>query len=45
VIWLLVAAFTYFLPTLEVPAPDAHLAWHERLGLDALTLLKDHDTA
>jgi MFS family permease len=44
VIWLLVAAFTYFLPTLEVPATDAHLAWHERLGLDALTLLKDHDT-
>jgi MFS family permease len=44
VIWLLVATFTYFLPTLEVPITDEHLTWHERLGLDALTLLKDHDT-
>jgi nucleoside transporter len=42
--WLLVGAFTFFLPALEVPPSAAHLSWHERLGLDALTLLKDRDT-
>jgi MFS family permease len=44
VFWLLVAAFTYFLPTLEIPKSAEHLSWHERLGLDALTLLRDRDT-
>ena len=44
VLWLLVAAFTFFLPALEVPAAAAHLSWHERLGLDALTLLRDRNT-
>jgi nucleoside transporter len=44
VVWLMVAAFTYFLPQLEVPSSAEHLTWHERLGLDALTLLKNHDT-
>lgn len=44
VVWLLVALFTYFLPKLEVPPSAEHLSWHERLGLDALTLLKDRDT-
>jgi nucleoside transporter len=43
-LWLLVATFTYFLPTLEIPPSAEHLSWHERLGLDALTLLKDRDT-
>ncbi len=43
-LWLLVAAFTFLLPQLEVPAAVAHLSWHERLGLDALTLLRDRDT-
>ena len=43
VLWLLVAGFTYFLPTLETPPPATHLTWHERLGLDALSLLKNHD--
>jgi MFS family permease len=42
--WLLVAAFTYFLPALEIPKSAEHLSWHERLGLDALTLLRDRDT-
>jgi MFS family permease len=42
--WLLVAGFTYFLPALEIPKSAEHLSWHERLGLDALTLLKDRDT-
>ena len=44
VFWLLVAGFTYFLPALKVPPSAEHLSWHERLGLDALTLLKDRDT-
>jgi MFS family permease len=43
VIWLLVALFTYYLPKLEVPKSAEHLSWHERLGLDALTLLRDRD--
>jgi len=38
-IWLLAAAFTFFLPALEAPV-SARLTWHERLGLDALTLLR-----
>lgn len=41
--WLLVTASTYFLPVLETPKSAEHLRWHERLGLDALTLLKNHD--
>jgi len=41
--WLLVAAFTGFLPSLETPKSAEHLTWHERLGLDALTLLKNRD--
>jgi len=41
--WLLVAGFTYFLPVLETPRTITQLTWHERLGLDALTLLKNHD--
>lgn len=43
VLWLLVAAFTFFLPELETPPAVVHLSWHERLGLDALTLLKNPD--
>ena len=43
VVWLLVAGFTNFLPALEIPPSAEHLSWHERLGLDALTLLKDRD--
>ena len=39
--WLVVAAFTFFLPQLEVPKSAENLSWHERLGLDALTLLKN----
>lgn len=39
IIWLTVAGFTFFLPPQE-PPPSAHLTWHERLGLDALTLLR-----
>jgi MFS family permease len=43
-VWLVVAGFTCFLPQLEVPRSAENLTWHERLGLDALTLLKDRDT-
>lgn len=42
--WLLVALFTFFLPALEIPPSAEKLAWHERLGLDALSLLKDRNT-
>ena len=41
--WLVVAGFTFFLPALETPKSAEHLSWHERLGLDALTLLKNPD--
>jgi hypothetical protein len=43
VIWVLAALFTFFLPALETPKSVQHLTWHERLGLDALTLLKNPD--
>jgi MFS family permease len=43
VVWLVVGMFTCFLPALEVPPSVANLTWHERLGLDALTLLKNRD--
>lgn len=39
-LWLMLAGFTHFLPELETPKSVADLTWHERLGLDALTLLK-----
>jgi nucleoside transporter len=42
-LWLLVAGFTYFLPAVEPPRAAANLTWHERLGLDALTLLRLRD--
>ncbi len=43
VMWVLTAIFSRFLPELETPASAEHLTWHERLGLDALTLLKNPD--
>lgn len=42
-IWVVVCGFTYFLPPMETPKSVEHLNWHERLGLDALTLLKNPD--
>jgi len=44
IIWLILAGFTFFLPELKVPKSAENLSWHERLGLDALTLLKNLDT-
>lgn len=43
VVWFLVGLFTWFLPILEIPRSAEHLTWHERLGLDALTLLKNRN--
>lgn len=43
VMWLAVAGFTYFLPQLEVPKSAENLSWRERLGLDALKLLRNRD--
>jgi MFS family permease len=42
--WLLVAGFTFFLRTLEIPPSAEHLSWRERFGLDALSLLRNRDT-
>jgi MFS family permease len=43
VVWLVVCGFTFFLPVLETPPSAEHLTWRERLGLDALALLKNPD--
>ena len=42
-LWVVLAGFTFFLPTLEVPQSAENLTWRERMGLDALTLLKNRD--
>jgi nucleoside transporter len=42
-VWLLVAAFTFFLPPLQMPPAVENLTWSERFGLDALALLKNRD--
>jgi hypothetical protein len=44
VTWLLVVGFTFVLPDLDTPKSAVNLTWGQRLGLDALTLLrvKDH---
>ena len=41
VVWLGVAGFTFCLPETEPPPAVTNLTWHERLGLDALTLLRN----
>ena len=41
--WGLVSLFSFFLPSVDVPKSAENLSWHERLGLDALTLLKVRD--
>jgi MFS family permease len=42
VVWLMVCGLTFFMPVVP-PKPAVHLKWYERLGLDALTLLKNPD--
>ena len=41
--WLVVAVFTFFLPGVTPPKSSEHITLGQRLGLDALTLLKNHD--
>jgi len=41
--WLVVAAFTFALPSVAPPKSTAHLSVRERLGLDALSLLRHPD--
>ena len=41
--WLIVAGFTFFLPPLETPKAVAQLTLRQRLGWDALALLKNPD--
>ena len=41
--WLAVAAFTSFCPASRRPKSAEHLTLRQRLGLDALSLLKNHD--
>lgn len=43
VAWLIVAGFTYWLPAVEPPKSAVGLTLRQRLGLDALTLLKHPD--
>lgn len=42
-LWLVLAVFTLLLPNVSPPASATHLSIRERLGLDALTLLKKPD--
>ncbi len=41
--WLALAAFTFLLPGTAPPEPTQRLGWKERLGWDALVLLKNPD--
>lgn len=41
--WLIVAAFTFLLPAVEPPQSAGRITFRERLGLDALMLLRNHD--
>ena len=41
--WLVVCGFTFFLPVLATRKSAEDLTWRERLGLDALTLLRNPD--
>ena len=43
VTWLVVVAFTFLLPEVEAPNSAGHLTLAQRLGLDALALLKNPD--
>ncbi|MSU47724.1 MAG: MFS transporter [Opitutus sp.] len=42
-VWLLVVGCTFFLPVLETPKSAENLTWTQRLGFDALSLLRVRD--
>lgn len=42
--WLTVSAATWWLPAVEAPKAAVGLTWVERLGFDALALLRERDT-
>ncbi len=42
-VWLLVSGFTFWLPALETPKTVEGLTWTQRLGYDALALLRNRD--
>jgi MFS family permease len=42
-VWLVLGLFTYLLPSVPPPPSSGNLTWHERMGWDALGLLKHHD--
>jgi nucleoside transporter len=41
--WLVVAAYTWLLPDVAPPKSEGRVTLRQRLGLDALALLKNHD--
>ena len=43
VAWVLVLAFSFTLPAVAPAAPTERLTWKQRLGLDALSLLRNRD--
>src|SRR5258708_29950945 len=43
VMWVLASVCTFFLPAFDRLESPGHVPWHEGLGLDALTLLKNPD--
>src|SRR6185295_15108028 len=43
VMWLVVAAFTFLLPSVPPPKSEGRLTIRQHLGLDALSLLRNHD--
>ena len=43
VVWLVLGLFNYLLPSVPPPAAVGPVTWRERMGWDALGLLKHHD--
>jgi MFS family permease len=42
-IWLVLVMFTFFLPSVNPPESTQRVSWKQRMGWDALSLLKHHD--
>lgn len=43
IVWIVVVAFTFILPNVPPPESDRKVTWKQRMGWDALTLLKNPD--